>query len=132
MERPNPPFRADHIGSLIRPDWLIDAKKQQLSGKLPIAELRPLEDRAIREVVALQESVRLHSVTDGEFRRLNYRTEFLVPIGVEFFQGASPDMVYHSDDGRTMPATLTKVNRKIAWTGSVDVPAFSFLKTVTK
>ena len=132
MERNTPPFRADHIGSLIRPDWLIEAKKNQLSGKLPIAELRPLEDRAIREVVALQESVGFHSVTDGEFRRLNYLTEFLVPIGVEFFQSASPDMVYHSDDGRTMPATLTKVNRKIAWTGSVNVPAFAFLKTATK
>jgi 5-methyltetrahydropteroyltriglutamate--homocysteine methyltransferase len=132
MERAAPPFRADHIGSLIRPAWLIEAKKNQLAGKLPIAELRPLEDRAIREVVALQESVGFHSVTDGEFRRVTYLTEFLNPIGVEFFQNASPDMVYHSDDGRTMPATLTKVNRKIAWTGSVNVPAFAFLKTTTK
>ena len=105
MERPSPPFRADHVGSLIRPNWLIEAKKNQLAGKLPIAELRPLEDRAIREVVALQESIGFHSVTDGEFRRVTYLSEFLNPIGVELVPGASPDMVYHSDDGRTMPAT---------------------------
>jgi 5-methyltetrahydropteroyltriglutamate--homocysteine methyltransferase len=132
MERPTPPFRADHVGSLIRPSWLIDAKKNQLAGKLPIAELRTLEDKAIREVVALQESVGLRSITDGEFRRVTYLTEFLEPIGVEFQQGKSPDMVYHDDHGHTMPATSCAVKRKIAWTGSVNVEAFNFLKGVTK
>jgi 5-methyltetrahydropteroyltriglutamate--homocysteine methyltransferase len=132
MERQAPPFRADHVGSLIRPTGLIEAKKSQLAGKLPIAELRTLEDKAIREVVALQESIGFHSITDGEFRRITYLTEFLNPIGVEFFNGKSPDMVYHDDEGRTMPATLTRVGRKIAWTTSVNVPAFEFLKGVTK
>ena len=132
MERTSPPFRADHVGSLIRPPWLIEAKRKHLAGTLPIAELRALEDKAIREVVALQEEIGLKSITDGEFRRVSYLAEFLNPIGVEFAQGKSPDMVYYDAAGRTAPGSLAMVNRKIAWTGSVNVAAFQFLKSITK
>ncbi len=132
MERTSPPFRADHVGSLIRPQRLIEARRKHGEGKLAKDELRQLEDRAIRDVVALQEEIGLHAITDGEFRRQSYLTEFLNPLGVEFIQGKSPDMVYHDDDGRTAPGTLAVVNRKIAWTGSVNVASFTFLKSITK
>src|SRR5579872_2004388 len=97
MERPSQPFRADHIGSFIRPDGLIEARRQFAQGKLPAAELHRLEDRAIRDVVALQEEIGFHSITDGEFRRVSYLTEFLNPLGVELQSGKSPDMVYHGE-----------------------------------
>jgi 5-methyltetrahydropteroyltriglutamate--homocysteine methyltransferase len=132
MERPTPPFRADHVGSLIRPQWLIEARRDFMAGKTSREELRRLEDRGISEVVKLQEEIGLHSVTDGEFRRMSYLTEFLNPLGVEFVQGKSPDMVYHDEDGQTVPGTLALVNRRIAWTGSVNVAAFTFLKSLTK
>src|SRR5580692_3481753 len=78
LRRPriDPPFRADHVGSLIRPQSLLAARKALAEGKLPAGELRVLEDRAIRDVVALQERVGLQAITDGEFRRNNWRDRF--------------------------------------------------------
>src|SRR5665213_3807133 len=96
-ERTMPPFRADHVGSLLRPQWLIEARQNYNAGKITKDELRPLEDRAIREVVTMQEELGLHSITDGEFRRQTYLTEFLNPLGVELIQRKSPDLVYHDD-----------------------------------
>jgi 5-methyltetrahydropteroyltriglutamate--homocysteine methyltransferase len=132
VERTEPPFRADHVGSLVRPPSLIDARRDFMAGKLGADALRALEDRAIREVVALQEDIGLHSITDGEFRRANYLTEFLNPIGVTLLPRRSPDMVYRDDAGNVEAATLAVVDRKIAWTGSVNVAAFEFLKATTK
>ena len=131
MERPEPPFRADHVGSLIRPQSLIDGRRALLAGALSAPDLHVQEDRAIREVVKLQEEVGLHAVTDGEFRRTSYLTEFLNPIGVELQSGKSPDMIYHDDAGKTAPASLALVSRRIGWTGSPNVGAFVFLKGVT-
>ena len=65
----NPPFRAEHIGSLVRPAKLVDARRAFEAGKLDPASLRAIEDDSIREVVKLQEDVGLDVVTDGEFRR---------------------------------------------------------------
>jgi 5-methyltetrahydropteroyltriglutamate--homocysteine methyltransferase len=132
MERTLPPFRADHVGSLVRPPWLIAARQEFNAGKITRDALRPLEDKAVREVVAMQEEIGLHSITDGEFRRQTYLTEFLNPIGVELRQRASDDLVYHDDHGGTVPATKAFVEHRIAWKQSVNVEAFAFLKAVTK
>lgn len=82
--RIRPPFRADHVGSLRRPESLTQARDRLLGpqiretygGPHDNAELRKLEDEAIREVVKLQESIGLHSITDGEFRRLSWWSDF--------------------------------------------------------
>jgi len=74
--RINPPFHADHVGSLIRPHALLEARKAQAEGKLAPDALRALEDKAIRDAVALQERVGLQAITDGEFRRNNWRDRF--------------------------------------------------------
>ena len=132
MERTLPPFRADHVGSLVRPSWLIAARQDFNAGRITRDALRPLEDKAVREVVAMQEEIGLNSITDGEFRRQTYLTEFLNPIGVELRQRASSDLVYHDDHGGTVPATKAFVERRIEWKGSVNVEAFAFLKSVTK
>src|SRR5882757_9457829 len=72
----NPPFRADHVGSMIRPEKLLEARRAQAQGKLAEEALHDLEDAAIREVVAMQERVGLQAITDGEFRRNNWRDRF--------------------------------------------------------
>lgn len=74
--RVNPPFRADHVGSLVRPRKLLEARKAFAEGKLPARDLHALEDAAISDAVALQERVGLQSITDGEFRRNNWRDRF--------------------------------------------------------
>ena len=132
MERTRPPFRADHVGSLIRPSWLIEARRNCLAGKLPGSELQALEDRAIGEVVATEEELGLRSITDGEFRRQSYLLDFLRSIGVEMETGKSEDMFYHDDHGGKVPGSRTTVARKIAWTGSINVEPFKFLKSLTR
>ena len=132
MERTSPPFRADHVGSLLRPSWLIEARRGFNAGKIAHAALQKEEDRAIREVVAMQEEIGLRSITDGEFRRQTYLSEFLNPIGVELQPQKSEDLVYHDDHGGTVPATKAVVNRRIEWTSSINVDAFAFLKSITR
>src|SRR6185437_6421012 len=75
-----PPFRADHVGSLLRPQQLIDARAKYRNGGLSRAQLSEVEDAAIRDVIALQENVGLRSITDGEFRRTFWHMDFLTQL----------------------------------------------------
>lgn len=72
----NPPFRAEHIGSLLRPAELLDARERRHAGDITEQELRTVEDDCIRDVVALQENAGLQVITDGEFRRGTYSDSF--------------------------------------------------------
>ena len=76
MPQNNPPFRADVVGSLLRPQVLIDARRSYRERAIGREDLVQIEDAAVREVVALQETVGLKVVTDGEFRRQNYIIDF--------------------------------------------------------
>jgi 5-methyltetrahydropteroyltriglutamate--homocysteine methyltransferase len=80
-ERDRPPFRADHVGSLLRPPRVHQARARHAAGELDDAGLREVEDAAIREVVALQEEVGLRSATDGEFRRASWHMDFIYALG---------------------------------------------------
>lgn len=131
MERTSPPFRADHVGSLIRPSWLIEARRSYIAGSLTADQLHPFEDRAIRDVVAMEEQMGLRSITDGEFRRQTYLLDFFRSIGVELMPGKSEDLFYHDDHGGKVPGSRTAVNRKVQWTGSINVGPFEFLKSIT-
>jgi 5-methyltetrahydropteroyltriglutamate--homocysteine methyltransferase len=79
--RTRPPFRADHVGSLLRPQRLLDAREDHRAGRIDDAELRGLEDEAIRDVVRKQEDVGLRSATDGEFRRASWHMDFIYRLG---------------------------------------------------
>src|ERR1051326_3062932 len=76
-ETPKPPFRADHVGSLLRPSALHDARAKAQKGEVGPMELRAVEDAAIRDAIRLQEDSGLESITDGEFRRSHYLVDFL-------------------------------------------------------
>ncbi|MBP2364742.1 5-methyltetrahydropteroyltriglutamate--homocysteine S-methyltransferase [Pseudonocardia parietis] len=76
-----PPFRADHVGSLLRPPALLAARERHAAGELDDAGLRAAEDAAVTDVVALQESVGLRSATDGEFRRTSWHMDFIYALG---------------------------------------------------
>jgi 5-methyltetrahydropteroyltriglutamate--homocysteine methyltransferase len=82
--RDTPPFRADHVGSLLRPPDLLRAREDHAAGRIEAAELRRAEDAAIREVVHMQEDVGLRSATDGEFRRASWHMDFIYRLdGIE-------------------------------------------------
>ena len=75
--RTNPPFRADPVGSLLRPQRLREARRKAQAGEITAAALRAVEDECIAEVVKLQEEIGLDVVTDGEFRRTWWHFDFL-------------------------------------------------------
>ena len=77
MQRTIPPFRADHVGSILRTSALKDARARKARGEIDAAALKAVEDEEIRKIIAKQEEVGLHSVTDGEFRRAWWHYDFL-------------------------------------------------------
>src|SRR3954471_12477972 len=79
--RTRPPFRADHVGSLLRPPALLKAREDFKAGSIDADELRGVEDEAIRDVVRKQEEVGLQSATDGEFRRASWHMDFIYQLG---------------------------------------------------
>ena len=129
-------YRAHHIGSLLRPQELIDARDAFKAGKLPHEELHTIEDHCIRDLVAMQESLGLKSVTDGEFRRDNYLSDFILGLeGTEL--GPESDVHIYYTDPKTGAAGFR--SRKTFVTGPIRLPAgginveaFRFLKAVTK
>src|SRR5215216_5505282 len=87
-QRTRPPFRADHVGSLLRPAALKEARVKREKGEITADKLKNVEDREIEKVIAKQESVGLQSVTDGEFRRAFWNYDFLGALeGVEAYLG---------------------------------------------
>ena len=79
--RATPPFRADHVGSLLRPAELLQAREDLKAGRIDAQELRGVEDEAIRDAVRKQEEVGLQSATDGEFRRASWHMDFIYQLG---------------------------------------------------
>ena len=118
-----PPFRAEHVGSLLRPAALKGARARAEAGELGADELAALEDDAIAAAVRLQEAAGLPVVTDGEFRRGAWHTDFLTSLeGVEATR-ASYAISFHDDEGHeeqiaTMMAVTGKVRRtRPIWCG---------------
>lgn len=135
-----PLFRADHVGSLRRPDSLMKARERLLGahdldrnfGPHDNAELRGLEDEAIRDVVKLQEEVGLQSITDGEFRRRIWWSEFLLSLeGVEGnYRG--PTAEFRDKSGHTVPTPRIDVTGPIRWRKSINVGPLKFIRSLTK
>jgi 5-methyltetrahydropteroyltriglutamate--homocysteine methyltransferase len=81
VARTRPPFRADHVGSLLRPPELRKARDEFAGGRMSAADLRAVEDKAIADVVRMQQEVGLRSATDGEFRRASWHMDFIYQLG---------------------------------------------------
>jgi len=128
-----PPFRADHVGSLLRPPQLLAARAAHREGRLAQAELAALEDAAIREIVRAQEDLGLQAVTDGEFRRGLWHKDFLT--GFTHVSGtASPVSInFHNADGTLARApTALSVTGPLARPRPIFVEHFRFLKSVAR
>ena len=129
MLRTIPPFRADHVGSLLRPAQLREARARHERREIDAAELKSIEDRAIQGVIARQEATGLRGVTDGEFRREFWHLDFLAGLdGVESF---SAEHGIQFKGGETKPIGL-RVTGKIGFSGHPMLEHFRFVKDHTK
>ena len=124
-----PPFRAEHVGSLLRPAALTAAFRAWSAGALDDAGFRRVQDECIREVAALQEDVGLRVVTDGEFRRASYWGHFLGSIAG---LGTGEAIYRFRDEGGAESTFLApRVEGRVRRRESIGGPAFSFLAGVT-
>ncbi len=133
MASNRPPFRADQVGSLLRPPDLIRARERFQKGEIDRAALAEIEDRSIAEVVRLQEDVGLAAVTDGEYRRRNYYGGFFVDGigGVKPGIEASTKWFYKNAAGEKKGAALPQVVARLRWKKPVHVGDFRFLAART-
>ena len=128
------PFRADHVGSLLRPEKLQQARTQRSRKNITAERLREIEDESIRAAVKLQEDAGLHGVTDGELRRDYWHLDFLTQIGgVEFEEGHMP-LHWHRHDGVALEwvPPEVKVHARLSRPKPIQVEDFKFLKSATK
>ena len=130
------PFRANHVGSLLRPPELRQARDKHEKGEISAATLRQVEDRCIRDVVKMQEDVGMQGITDGEFRRTLWNADFLSQIeGVKVVEGLIADAAKHfqnPDADVQRSPTRFVVTRKLRHAHGIEVDNFKFLASVTK
>jgi 5-methyltetrahydropteroyltriglutamate--homocysteine methyltransferase len=129
--RTKPPFRADHVGSLLRPKRLLDAREQFAHGRISTGELRAIEDEAIRDAVRMQEEVGLQSATDGEFRRASWHMDFIYELGgIEKAQD-NLKITFHNEEGdlEFTPASL-RIADKVCLEHTIFADAFTTLASM--
>ena len=125
--RTTPPFRADHVGSFLRPKFLLDAREQHRTGAIDAAALRAVEDRAITEIVKFQEDVGLQSITDGEFRRTYFHIDFLDQLG-----GVKTDIpvtITKPDGTQELAPPVMRVVDKVRHVKDIQRADFEYLKS---
>lgn len=131
MSKLNPPFRADQVGSLLRPKELLEARQRYFDGEIPKEALREVEDKAIREVIKKQENAGLHSITDGEFRRTFFHIDFLERLqGVTVSGGINVQFKGKQGTVDFAPPRLS-VTGKLRHVEDIQKADFEFLKSVT-
>ena len=131
-KRIKPPFRADHVGSLLRPKHLLEARDKLDKGEITTAELRRIEDEAIRHAVKRQEDVGLKSITDGEFRRRSWHMDFICRIGGVVSAGTQV-RPFHDEKGDVRnEIEVPKVVGRLRLEQPIFADDFQFLKSITK
>ncbi len=128
MSKVNPPFRADQVGSLLRPQALLQARQLAAEGKLEQAALRAVEDEQIARIVQQQEAIGLQGITDGEFRRAFFHLDFLEKLEGVTVSGA---IAASSDAQETVGFTPPKlsVTGKLRHVKTIQVDDFTYLKS---
>jgi 5-methyltetrahydropteroyltriglutamate--homocysteine methyltransferase len=132
MQRTTPPFRADHVGSFLRPPELLGAREQFAKGDISQQALREMEDKAIRDIVRFQEDVGMKGITDGEFRRTYFHVDFLEQLdGVQTSGGIRVSFRSASGNVDFSPPVM-KVTGKLKHSHPIQLADFEFLKSTTK
>ena len=124
------PARGDHVGSFLRPKYLLDARGQKAKGEITPEQLRLVEDKAIAEIVAFQEDVGLKAITDGEFRRTYFHVDFLEQIGG--VKSDIPVTIIKPDGSQELAPPVMKVVDKVRHVKDIQLADFNYLKSKTK
>jgi 5-methyltetrahydropteroyltriglutamate--homocysteine methyltransferase len=126
-----PPFRADHVGSLLRPPELTRARAEHAAGDIDGAALRAVEDEAIRGVVDLQQRVGLQTVTDGEFRRGSWHMDFIYQLGgIERAEGVFTSHFRNEEGGITFTPSGIEVTGRVHLDHPVFAEDFAFVRDI--
>ena len=129
--RATPPFRADHVGSFLRPKALLDAREQYRTGAIDIAQLRRVEDDAIRGIVKFQEDLGLRGITDGEYRRTYFHIDFLTQLSGVTTKGGI-HVRFHSAKGDVdFEPPVMQVTQRVRHDKPIQRADFEFLHSVT-
>ena len=125
--RTTPPFRADHVGSFLRPEFLLDARAQREKREITPEQLRAVEDKAIAEIVQFQADVGLQSITDGEFRRTYFHIDFLNQLGG--VQTDIPVTVIQPDGSEELAPPVMRVVGKVEHVKDIQRADFEYLQS---
>jgi 5-methyltetrahydropteroyltriglutamate--homocysteine methyltransferase len=129
--RDAPPFRADHVGSLLRPPSVLTAREQRAAGEISADDLRAVEDAAIRDVVRMQRDVGLRSATDGEFRRTSWHMDFIYRLGGIRPTDKKIQVHFHNADGDVdFESAALAVDAPVRLAETVFGEDFTFLKSI--
>ena len=127
MTTPHIPARFDHVGSFLRPAYLLEAREQKAKGQITLEQLRLVEDKAITEVIKFQEDVGLKSITDGEFRRTYFHIDFLEQMG-----GVKTDIpvtIERPDGTQELAPPVIRVIDKVRHVKDIQLADFQYLKS---
>ena len=128
-----PPFRAEHIGSLLRPSTLLQKRERFAHREISRADLTASEDAAISDAVALQEQLGLRLATDGEFRRRSYHSFFYQQLGnISIDTVAGADAKAGDGDAGRGQQPVALIKSRVNWTHPINVADFNFLKSKTR
>ena len=130
----NPPFRAEHIGSFLRPASLLAIRADHVAGRISAAEARRAENEAIRQVISLQLKLGLSSITDGEYRRHAYSDSFTVDVFTGVKIGSTDDLnwSYLNAEGQKTEGRVPIVVDKLEWPGPINVDNFEFVANLAE
>src|SRR5215472_14576634 len=129
----DPPFRAEHVGSLLRPPELLKARADREAGHNSASDLRKLEDELIRKAVARQEEIGLQAVTDGEYRRGVFYADFICRgLGGASIYYETERMFFVNEQGNKIAVPLLRVHDRLRWKAPVHVDEFKFLQAQTR
>lgn len=127
-----PPFRADHVGSFLRPAALLEARAAYRAGTIDGVALRAAEDSAIREVVTLQEDLGFQGITDGEFRRTYFHTDFLLQLdGIEEAGGTQVKFHQHGGKALEYAPPVMKIAGTVTHSRDIQRADFEYLSACT-
>jgi 5-methyltetrahydropteroyltriglutamate--homocysteine methyltransferase len=126
VDHPRLPARYDHVGSFLRPDYLLQARAQKARGEITAAQLREVEDRAITAIVGFQQDVGMKAITDGEYRRTYFHIDFLDQLGG--VKTSDPVIVEKPDGTRELAPPVMRVVDKVRHERPIQLADYQYLQ----